>query len=134
MAVLAAAGSLDAHPLADFSESYRLLRDLGAERFADNLEELNQFFLDTVHGDALNDAVAHEGRIIFGNAGGPWYTVGYRIAVTIEREFGRGRDACRPAPVRGSLQRSRRARKRRGRRPPPRVSAEILKAVGSENR
>jgi hypothetical protein len=75
--------------LADFSESYRLLWDLGAERFADNLEELNQFFLDTVRGDLLNDAVAHEGRIFFGNGDGPWYTVGYRMALTIERKFGR---------------------------------------------
>lgn len=89
MAVLAAAGSPDVHPLADFSESYRSVWDLETKRFPANLDELNQFFLETVRGDLLNDAVQHQGRIFFGNGGGPWYTVGYRVAVTIEREFGR---------------------------------------------
>jgi hypothetical protein len=52
------------------------------------LYDLNQFFLETVHGDLRNDAVAHEGSIFFGYRGA-WYTVGYRMAVTIERELGR---------------------------------------------
>ena len=88
MAVLAAAGSPDVHPHADLSEGYRLAWDLEAERFDANLNELNQFFLDTIHGDLLNQADMHEARTFFGFSG-PWYTVGYRMAVTIEREFGR---------------------------------------------
>jgi hypothetical protein len=44
LAVLAAAGSPDIHPLADFSESYRVVWDLEANRFPANLDELNQFF------------------------------------------------------------------------------------------
>ena len=88
MAVLAAAGSPEISPMADFPERDRVLWDLEIERFAANLDELNQFFLDIIHGDLRNDAVAHEGSIFFGYRG-PWYTVGYRMAVTIEREFGR---------------------------------------------
>jgi hypothetical protein len=88
IAVLAAAGSPDVTPMADFPERDRVLWDLDAERFGANLDDLNQFFLDTVHGDLRNDAVAHEGSIFFGYRG-PWYTVGYRMAVTIERELGR---------------------------------------------
>ena len=88
MAVLAAAGSPDIHPLADFSESSRFVWDLEDKRFPANLDELNQFFLDTVHRNLLNDAITHEGRVFFRFGDGPWYTVGYRMAVTIEREFG----------------------------------------------
>lgn len=88
MAVLAAAGSPDVLPMADFPERDRILWDLEAERFSENFDALNQFFLDTIHGDLRNDAVAHEGSIFFGYRG-PWYTVGYRMAVTIERELGR---------------------------------------------
>ena len=88
MAVLAAAGSPDVSPMADFPERDRVLWDLEAERFDTDLYAVNQFFLDTVHGDLRNDAVAHEGSIFFGYRG-PWYTVGYRMAVTIERGLGR---------------------------------------------
>jgi hypothetical protein len=88
LAVLAAAGSPDVPPMADFPERDRVLWDLEAERFGANVDDLNQFFLDTVHGELRNDAVAHEGSIFFGYRG-PWYTVGYHMAVTIEREFGR---------------------------------------------
>lgn len=88
LAVLAAAGSPEVPPMAGFPDRDQVLWDLEADRFAANLDELNQFFLDTVHGDLHNDAVAHEGSIFFGFRG-PWYTVGYRMAVTIERELGR---------------------------------------------
>lgn len=79
LAVLAAAGSPDVAPMADFPERDRVLWNLEAERFRANFDDLNQFFLD---------AVAHEGSIFFGYRG-PWYTVGYRMAVTIERQLGR---------------------------------------------
>ena len=88
MAVLAAVGSPDVSPMADFPERDRVVWDLEAERFGANLDDLNHFFLDTVHGDLRNDAVAHEGSIFFGYRG-PWYTVGYRMAVTIEHVLGR---------------------------------------------
>jgi hypothetical protein len=136
MAVLAAAGSPDVHPLTDFPERYRLLWDLQAKRFALNLDELNQFFLDTVHGDLLDDAVLHAGRVFFGYGDGPWYTVGYRMAVTIEREFGRAALVATFVDPRRFVARYNEAAvsenaKNGGHL--PLFSAEILKAVGSEN-
>ena len=88
LAVLAAAGSADVAPLADFPERDRILWDAQIDRFASDVDDLNQFFLDTIHGDLRNDAAAHEGSLFFGYRG-PWYSVGYRMAVTIERRLGR---------------------------------------------
>jgi hypothetical protein len=138
MAVLAAAGSPDVHPLTDFPERYRLLWDLQAKRFALNLDELNQFFLDTVHGDLRNDAALHEGRVFFGYGDGPWYTVGYLMAVTIEREFGRTALVATFADPRLFVARYNEAAVSENARHGgqlPLFSAEMLKAVGgTENR
>ena len=132
MAVLAAAGSPDIPPMADFPERDRVLWDLEAEQFGANLDSLNQFFLDTVHGDLRNDAVAHEGSIFFGYRG-PWYTVGYRMAVTIERELGRPALVATLADPREFVARYNEAATRENARTGshlPLFSGEILKAVG----
>jgi hypothetical protein len=135
MAVLAAAGSPEVAPLADFPERDRVLWDLEAERFAANLDELNQFFLDTIHGDLRNDAVAHEGRIFFGYRG-PWYTVGYRMAVTIERELGRPALIATLADPREFLARYNESAVSENAKSGghlPLFSAEILKAVSTSS-
>ena len=133
MAVLAAAGSTDVPPMADFPERDRVLWDLEGERFAANFDELNHFFLDTVHGDLRNDAVAHEGGIFYGYRG-PWYTVGYRMAVTIERELGRPALIATFADPREFVKRYNEAAARENARVGshlPLFSAEILEAVGT---
>ena len=133
MAVLAAAGSPDVYPMAVFSEPIQRTWDLEAERFADDLDELNQFFLDTVHGDLRNDAVLHESRVFFGYSG-PWYTVGYRMAVTIEREFGRPALVATYVDPRQFVARYNEAAEAENAKNGgnlPLFSAEILKAVGS---
>ena len=137
MATLAAAGSADVHPWADFSESYRFVWDLEAKRFPANLDALNQFFLDTVHGNLLNDAVSHEARIFFRFGGGPWYTVGYRMAVIIERELGRTALLATYVDPRQFVARYNEAAARENAKNgghPHLFSAEILKAVGSDSR
>jgi hypothetical protein len=88
IAVLAAAGSPDAAPLSDYSERDQIDWDLQMERAGAQLQEVNQFFIDTIRGDLRNDAVAHEGSTFFGYRG-PWYTVGYLMAATIEKQLGR---------------------------------------------
>jgi hypothetical protein len=133
MAVLAAAGSPDVSPMADFPERDRVLWDLEAERFGANLDDLNQFFLDTVHGDLRNDAVAHEGSTFFGYRG-PWYTVGYRMAVTIERELGRPALVATLADPREFVACYNKAAVNENAKNGghlPLFSAEILKAVGT---
>jgi putative zinc-dependent peptidase DUF5700 len=133
MAVLAAAGSPDVPPMADFPERDRVLWDVETGRFPANLGDLNQFFLDTIHGDLRNDAVAHEGGIFFGYRG-PWYTVGYRMAVTIERELGRPALVATLADPREFVARYNEAAVRENARSGGRLplfSAEVLKAVGT---
>lgn len=133
VAVLAAAGSPDVSPMADFPERDRVLWDLETERFGANLADLNQFFLDTVHGDLRNDADAHEARIFFGYRG-PWYTVGYGMAVTIERELGRPALVATLADPREFVKRYNEAAVKQNARNGDRLplfSAEILKAVST---
>jgi hypothetical protein len=135
-AVLAAAGSPDVHPMSVFPEPSQRSWDLEAEHFADELDELNQFFLDTVHGDLRNDAAAHEARVFFGYGVGPWYTVGYRMAVTIEREFGRAALVATYADPRQFVARYNEAAEAENAKNGgnlPLFSVEILKAVGSLN-
>ena len=136
MAVLAAAGSPDVSPMADYPERDRVLWDLETERFGANLDDLNQFFLDTIHGDLRNDAVAHEGSIFFGYRG-PWYTVGYRMAVTIERELGRPALVATLGDPRDFVARYNEAAVRENAKNGghlPFFSAEILKAVSTPTR
>jgi hypothetical protein len=132
MAVLAAAGSPDVHPQLGLPECYRLAWNLEAERFAAHLNEVNQFFLDTVHGKLLGDAVLHESRLFFGYSGS-WYTVGYGMAVTIEREFGRPALVATYVDPRQFVARYNEAAEAENAKNGgnlPLFSAEILKAVG----
>lgn len=136
MADLAAAGSAQVHPMADLPERYRIIWDVETERFAVNLDELNQFFLDTVRGNLLGDAVAHEASTFFGYRG-PWYTVGYKMCVTIEREFGRPALIATYADPRQFVARYNEAAARENSKSGshlPVFSAEILKAVGLDAR
>jgi len=132
LAILAAVGSPDVPPMADFPERDQVLWNLESERFGANLDHLNQFFLDIVHGDLRNDAVAHEGSIFFGYRG-PWYTVGYRMAVIIERKLGRSALVATLADPREFVARYNEAAANQNARKGgnlPLFSAEILKAVG----
>jgi hypothetical protein len=88
VAVLAAAGSLDVAPLSAYPQRDQIDWDLQMERVGAQLQEVNQFFIDTIRGDLRNDAAAHEGSTFFGYRG-PWYAVGYLMAATIEKQLGR---------------------------------------------
>ena len=88
MAVLAAAGSPDVPPLAAYPPRDQTAWEVDYERATSDLDDLNQFFLDVLHGDIKGDAVKHVASTFFGHRG-PWYTVGYLMATTIERQFGR---------------------------------------------
>jgi hypothetical protein len=132
VAMLAAAGSADVHPVV-FPASDRQRWDDDMKFFATEQAEVDQFFLDIIHGDFKNlEAADHEASTFFGYRG-PWYVVGYRMAVTIEKQFGRTllirtlldsrefvakyNDAAAIANVKGSEKL-------------PLFSAEILEAVG----
>lgn len=87
IAVLAAAGSPDVAPLSVYPQRDQIDWDLQMERVSAQLQDVNQFFIDTIRSDLRNDAIAREGATFFGYRG-PWYTVGYLMAATIEKRLG----------------------------------------------
>jgi hypothetical protein len=89
-AMLAAAGGPDVHPHAVSTEEERKRWDRDVARFDDDLRKVERFFLDVLEGRLQGDAVSSRAFEFFG-VQGPWYTVGWRMAVTIERT--KGRDA-----------------------------------------
>ena len=88
-AMLAAAGGPDADPHAASppAERARWNRDLG--HFGADLDSLQAFFTGILDGRlASDDDIRRAGYAFFG-VQGPWYTVGYQMAVVVERRFGR---------------------------------------------
>ncbi len=61
-----------------------------AATFASRMNALTAFFRGILGGKLVDDAATQAGMAFFGNQGA-WYTVGWRMAVTIERRFGRPR-------------------------------------------
>ncbi len=89
MAMLAAAGGPDVHPHAASSAKERARWDHDMEQFNDDLRSVNQFFLDILNAKfASPDVMEEKGGSFFG-VQGPWYTVGYRMSVMVEKRFGR---------------------------------------------
>jgi hypothetical protein len=89
LAVLAAAGSPDLHPMRDFKEADRIRWDQDMKYANQELSELNQFFKDVIDGGFTKPEIAdHEAYTFFGYRG-PWYTVGYKMGQTVEKRYGR---------------------------------------------
>jgi len=89
LAMLAAAGSPKADPHAASSpqEQARWKHDMA--NFDHDLLEVNAFFLDVLNGKFSNEDAIEEKASSFYGAQGPWYTVGYKMAVMVEERFGR---------------------------------------------
>lgn len=90
VAVLAAAGGPEAHPHAASDSVERARWDRDYQQVATDLPRVEAFFLDIL-GERLNDpdAIRRRAMTFFGDAQGPWYTIGYLMAATIERTDGR---------------------------------------------
>ena len=89
-AVLAGAGGPDVNPATVVGASARAEWDEESATFAPRMAQLAEFFRGILSGRLTGDAMRDAGMTFFGNQG-PWYTVGWRMAVTIERRFGRSR-------------------------------------------
>jgi hypothetical protein len=88
-AMLAAAGGPDVDPHAASSAKEHARWDHDMANFAADLQSLNTFFLDVLNGKFPNqDAIDEKAGSFFGQQG-PWYTVGYKMAVMVEKRFGR---------------------------------------------
>ncbi len=89
-AMLAAAGGPDVHPRATAGQEKHEKWDLDMGQFYQNRIELDAFFMRVLKGDLTGDKADAQAFTYFGYQG-PWYTVGYRMATTVEAAFGRQR-------------------------------------------
>ena len=87
-AMLAAAGGPDVHPHAVSNLDERTRWDKDLENFNDDLKRVEQFLLDTIEGKLTDEQIQTTGFSFFGIQG-PWYTVGWKMAVVIEKTYGR---------------------------------------------
>ncbi len=89
LAVLAAAGSPDVHPMRDFKEADRIRWDQDMKYVDQQLRQVDQFFQDIIDdGFTKPEFADHEGFLFFAYRG-PWYTVGYRMGQMVEKRYGR---------------------------------------------
>jgi len=89
-AMLAAAGGPDVDPHAASSAKERERWNHDLANFNNDLVALQQFFLDIIsHKLVGQDKIAERASAFYGDAQGAWYTVGYKMAVLVEKRFGR---------------------------------------------
>jgi hypothetical protein len=89
-AMLAAAGGPDVNPHAASPAEERARWDKDVRNFNDDLRSLERFFLDVLGGRLTGDEAEEKARTFYGTQG-PWYTVGWKMAVVIEKTYGRRR-------------------------------------------
>ncbi len=90
VAVLAAAGGPTVHPHAVSGPEAHLRWDKHLAYFGSDLKKIERFYLDILDGALKTEQEIHErGFLFFGPDQGPWYTVGWQMAATVERTSGR---------------------------------------------
>jgi hypothetical protein len=89
LAMLAAAGDPDTHPhdVSPAEERARWDRDITS--FNQDLRKLEEFFFQVVDGRLTAEEDVRQRAFSFFGEQGPWYTVGYRMGVIVERHYGR---------------------------------------------
>ena len=89
-AMLAAAGGPDVHPHAASKPEDRARWDRDVANFNDDLKKVEGFFNDVLAGK-LSKEEEQKAAFSFFGVQGPWYTVGWKMAVTIEKTYGRAK-------------------------------------------
>ena len=89
VAMLAAAGGPDVHPHAVSPAPDRERWDKDLANFNADLKKVEGFFLDVLDGKLKGEEAIREVAFSFFGIQGPWYTVGWKMAVLIEDTFGR---------------------------------------------
>jgi hypothetical protein len=89
VAMLAAAGGPDIHPHATSPPADRARWDRDVANARADLRKVEAFLLDVLARRVTDpDSIAHAGMSFFG-VQGPWYTLGWVMASTVERSAGR---------------------------------------------
>ena len=133
-AMLAAAGGPDVHPHADSPSDVRARWDHDVANVARDLPVLERFFLDVAQGRLKSPAERQQAGMRFFGVQGPWYTVGWKMAVVIERRFGRARlIACMldPRDLLATYNRAAAGQNAAGGERLPLWSDELLRAIGA---
>ena len=89
-AMLAAAGGPDVHPHAVSNQEDRTRWDKDVANFNDDLKKVEKFLSEVVEGKLTDEQIQPAGFSFFGIQG-PWYTVGWRMSVLIEKSYGRAK-------------------------------------------
>lgn len=89
-AMLAAAGGADVHPHIASSAADKARWDKDVANFNNDLKIVEKFFLDLAAGKISDKDEITTAYSFFGIQG-PWYTVGWQMAVTIEKSLGRAK-------------------------------------------
>ncbi len=89
-AMLAAAGGPDIHPHTFSKAEDRARWDRDMANFNTDLKKVEQFFLNILDNKLNEDERRQAGFSFFG-VQGPWYTVGWKMSVVIEKTYGRAR-------------------------------------------
>jgi hypothetical protein len=89
-AMLAAAGGPNVHPHAVSSPADRARWDKDVANFNEDLKKVDSFFAEVLENKLTADQIREKGFSFFG-VQGPWYTVGWRMAVLIEKTYGRAK-------------------------------------------
>lgn len=135
LAVLAAAGSADVHPMQDFAPDQRVRWDQDMKFVDQQLIQVNQFFLAIVNGGFANPEIADHVAFTFFGYRGPWYTVGYKMGQVVEKRFGRAvlvECMSDPRLLLAKYNEAATEQNAAGKEELPLWSPELLKAVGIE--
>jgi putative zinc-dependent peptidase DUF5700 len=89
-AMLAAAGGPDVHPHAVSKPEDRARWDKDAANFNDDLKKVEKFLTDVLENKLTDEQIQQTGFSFFG-VQGPWYTVGWKMSVVIEKTYGRAK-------------------------------------------
>src|SRR6266404_3225852 len=89
-AMLAAAGGRDIHPHAVSTPEERARWDRDMQNFNEDLKQVEKFYLDILQKRLTDKDIENTGGEFYG-VQGPWYTVGWKMSVVIEKTFGRAR-------------------------------------------
>ena len=89
-AMLAAAGGPDVHPHAVSNQEDRTRWDKDVANFNDDLKKVEKFLSDVLESKLSDEQIQQTAFSFFGTQG-PWYTVGWKMSVLIEKSYGRAK-------------------------------------------